>query len=272
QAKHCRNITLLQGTPQSLQQHDDHVALTLASHEKLFAKLVIGADGAHSWVRQQLAIPLIKKSYLHHAIIATVETEYPHQACASQLFYPDGIVAFLPLWRPYLNCLVWSVRPQQAQQLMHCTPRQFEHQLSALTQYKMGQCKLISERQSYPLTARYARQFGKQRTILIGDAAHTIHPLAGQGVNLGFADAKQITDRINTLVFMGKAFGQYNNLKATLWHRQKQAMLMLAAMQGIQDIFAGQSIVKQVVRGSGMNIINHTSLLKKTLISQAMGL
>lgn len=272
-ARTLANITIFDGVSAAdIAQNDTFAKVTLSDDRALSAALIVGADGAHSWVRQHLQLPVIQKKYRHHALITTVETEKPHQACAQQLFYPDGIVAFLPLWRPNLSCLVWSVSPEKAEQLKNCDKSVFDQELSAITQYHLGLCKVINERQVFPLTARYTRHFVQHRLALIGDAAHTIHPLAGQGVNLGFQDSQKLVDTIVRAKQQQRDIGLRPSLKPFERQQQQNALVLLGAMQSIQDIFAGSNVIKKYVRGIGMNLINKTPIVKKMILKRAMGL
>lgn len=271
-AQQSKNITFFHQRCQHLQFDNATARVELDNLAILSCKLVIGADGANSWVRQQIDIPVIQKPYRHHALIATVETELPHQACARQLFYPQGIVAFLPLWHPNQSCLVWSVKPDMAKELNSISSDEFEHTLSNLTEHKLGHCKLLSQRATFPLIARYCRSFVKHRLALIGDAAHTIHPLAGQGVNLGFQDSYLLVKTIKKLHHSDQDIGLANHLRPFQSARQKDTLVMLGAMQTIQNMFDGNSVFKKIVRGVGMNIVDRVPFIKKNVLKHAMGL
>lgn len=250
--------------------NDDYAFLTLADNTILQAKLIIGADGAHSWLRKHEKISVFERNYLHHAVITTVETQYPHQSCAKQIFYPNGIVAFLPLWQANKSCLVWSTKPNQATILTSLTESEFCQELFKLTGDKVGKCQLINQRMVFPLKARFAKQFVKHRTVLIGDAAHTIHPLAGQGVNLGFQDSALLVSTIKQLHDKHKDIGLADNLKSFQFTRRKDTLVMLTAMRTIQDMFNGDNVLKKMLRTAGMNAIDNCSPLKKQLIKYAM--
>lgn len=271
EVKNRGNITCLPQQGRTLLKQDNHVAISLDNGKTLTSRLVIGADGANSWVRQQLNYSLVTRPYRHHALLATVKTEQSHHFCARQIFYPQGIVAFLPLWQSDQSCLVWSVTPEQAQQLHTLPPTQFEQQLSELTEFKLGRCLLQSERVVFPLMARYVNSTVKHRSILIGDAAHTIHPLAGQGVNLGLKDAAQLTTTLLALQQQRQDIGLAHQFKHYQFKRRQDTLAMLAVMQGIQDIFSGNFMLKKAIRGGGMSLINQLPWLKKQLIKIAMG-
>lgn len=264
------NITIFNLAAIDNSYNEDYAFLTLSDNTRLQAKLIIGADGAHSWLRRQEKISVFERDYLHHAVITTVETQYPHQACARQIFYPNGIVAFLPLWQPNYSCLVWSTKPEQAAILTSLTESEFCQELFKLSGDKVGQCQLVNPRMVFPLKARFAKQFIKHRLVLIGDAAHTIHPLAGQGVNLGFEDSALLVATINKLIDEHKDIGLVENLKSFQFTRRKDALVMLTAMRTIQDMFNGDNAFKKMVRTVGMNAIDNFSPIKKRLIKYAM--
>lgn len=146
----------------------------------------------------------------------------------------------------------------------------FCQELFKLTDDKIGKCQVINKRTVFPLKARLARQFIKHRLVLIGDAAHTIHPLAGQGVNLGFQDSALLVSTIKQLHDKQKDFGLAENLKSFQFTRRKDTLVMLTAMRTIQDMFHGDNILKKTLRTIGMNAIDNCSPLKKQLIKYAM--
>jgi len=166
--------------------------------------------------------------------------------------------------------LVWSTKPDQATILTSLTESEFCQELFKLTGDKVGKCQLINQRMVFPLKARFAKQFVKHRTVLIGDAAHTIHPLAGQGVNLGFQDSALLVSAIKQLHDKHKDIGLADNLKSFQFTRRKDTLVMLTAMRTIQDMFNGDNVLKKMLRTAGMNAIDNCSPLKKQLIKYAM--
>ncbi|MFP1789674.1 FAD-dependent 2-octaprenylphenol hydroxylase [Lonsdalea quercina] len=271
-AERARDITLI--APAALKQvawGENEAFITLEDGNMLTARLVVGADGAHSWLRQHADIPLTFWDYGHHALVANIRTQRPHESVARQVFHGDGMLAFLPLSDPHLCSIVWSLPPERAQSLLEAPAATFNSQLAAEFDMRLGLCELESVRQSFPLTARYARSFAAHRLVLMGDAAHTIHPLAGQGVNLGFMDVAELIAELKRLQTQGKDIGHYLYLRRYERRRKYSAAVMLASMQGFRDLFAGSHPVKKVLRDVGLKLADTLPGIKPTLVRQAMG-
>lgn len=256
----------------------------------IIAKLVVGADGANSWVRQQMNMAMIFKDYDHHAIVATVQCPQGHKNTAWQVFLPTGPLAFLPLCSAKsgestqdstgsvnnLCSIVYSTSPEDAKRLTALDETEFSKELTAASDGKLGDIALKSERFTYPLTMRLAQDFVKDRVVLIGDAAHTIHPLAGQGVNLGLLDAaalaQTLTAKLNAHDENHAELVNTTDLKAFSRWRKSEATEMITAMAGIKQAFAVQQSPVKLLRGVGMNIINNFAPAKNRLIAQALGI
>lgn len=272
-AQQSSDITLM--APAELQQvawGENDAFLTLKDGAMLTARLVIGADGANSWLRNKADIPLTFWDYRHHALVATILTEEAHGAVARQAFHGEGILAFLPLRDPHLCSIVWSLAPQEAERMQQASDEQFNQALNIAFDNRLGLCSVESERQVFPLTGRYARQFAAHRLALVGDAAHTIHPLAGQGVNLGFMDAAELVDELKRLHRQGKDIGQYLYLRRYERSRKHSAAMMLAGMQGFRELFAGTHPAKKLLRDMGLKLADTLPGVKPQLLRQAMGL
>lgn len=272
-AQRSPDITLL--APAEIQQvawGENEAFLTLKEGTMLTARLVIGADGANSWLRNKADIPLTFWDYRHHALVATIRTQEAHGAVARQAFHGEGILAFLPLSDPHLCSIVWSLSPQEAERMQQASVDEFNQALNIAFDNRLGLCNVESERQTFPLTGRYARQFAAHRLALVGDAAHTIHPLAGQGVNLGFMDAAELIDELKRLQRQGKDIGQYLYLRRYERSRKHSAAMMLAGMQGFRELFAGENPAKKLLRDIGLKLADTLPGVKPQLIRQAMGL
>lgn len=278
---------------------DSEVFASFSSQSPILAKVVIGADGANSWVRQQMKIALTFRDYDHHAIVATVDCAQGHQNTAWQVFLETGPLAFLPLSdktkESALCSIVWSTDPDDAKRLMQLSPEDFSKELTAAADGKLGKVTLQSQRFSYPLTMRYAQNFVKERIILIGDAAHTIHPLAGQGVNLGLLDAAAIAETLADPIKLNEVklspVDRFHNEEMTneldrnsshQWFserslkqferwRKSDATDMISAMEAIKQIFSPQQAPFKLLRGAGLHMINKLKPIKLTMVKQALG-
>ncbi len=257
---------------QSLAMGESEAWLTLDNGQSLTAKLVVGADGANSWVRRQLDIPLTHWDYGHSAVVATVKTQQPHEKIARQIFTSQGPLAFLPLGDPHLSSIVWSTDPNRTNRLVSLSDDEFNKVLAAEFDTRLGLCEVVSKRQAYPLKMRYARDFVLDRIALVGDAAHTIHPLAGQGVNLGLLDAASLAQEIHQLWRQGQDIGARRSLRNYERWRKSEAAKMIAAMQGFRDLFDGNNPAKKLFRGIGMKLVGQLPGAKDEIMKRALGL
>lgn len=230
------------------------------------AKLLMVADGGDSAVRQLLGVPITSWPYHQQAIVTIVHTEKPHHRTAYQVFNPDGPLAFLPLAHPHQCSIVWSTSTTRAESLMHLPDAQFVEQLNASFAPKLGACSIIDKRYSFPLRMRHAKQYSGPRWLLMGDAAHTIHPLAGLGLNLGLADLS------TWLTHFGES--QLNKapvrqLGAYQRQRKHAVWKMIALMEGLKTVFAQPLPPFAALRGFGLRICDRFLPLKRFFIDQA---
>ena len=250
---------------------DAEQTLLMDNDSVISCKLLVGADGAHSWVRQRAEFPLTFYDYGHTAMVATLRTQQPHQQVARQVFTPTGPIALLPLADPHLVSLVWSQDTHEAERLASTDERTFARALTAATGSWLGVVELVSERLHFPLTMRYAQQWVDDGVAIVGDAAHTIHPLAGQGANLGMQDALMLAQQITMLKDAQQPFYLARQLRAYERARKTEAVAMITAMQSFKSLFAGAHPLKKLLRGTGLLAANAVTPLKRQLIKQAMG-
>lgn len=269
----CRNVQVFcEQSISNLVFGERESFVHLASGDMLGAALIVGADGANSMVRSKANLPLTFWDYEQRALVATVRTELPHDNVARQIFTPQGPLAFLPLYEDNLCSIVWSQDPEPAENVAQLDDTAFANALTAAFDGRLGRCALQSPRQSYPLKMRYARQWVKDRVALVGDAAHTIHPLAGQGANLGFMDVAALSETVLALHAQGKDIGLHDNLRAYERWRKAEAAKMAATMEGFKRLFGGENPLKKLVRGIGMRAADSLPGVKNEIIRQAMGL
>lgn len=258
------------GFPESLHIHNGGVELTLNS-QKVTAQLIVGADGANSWVRHQAKIKCDERPYRHESLVAVIKTEKPHQEAAYQNFLPQGPLALLPLHDSHQMAIVWSTLPQRADELTKLDLSSFNRELTNATELCLGPLSLLSDLIRIPLTERHAQNYIGQRLALIGDAAHTIHPLAGQGVNLGLMDAACLAQSLMEAKQKKIDLGNWRPLRRYERWRKADNLTMLSAMKIFQELFNSQSQVIIQIRNAGMNFTDRLPFIKKYFMRYAMG-
>lgn len=253
----------------------DFVLLTMIDGDKktlnLKAKLMIAADGSRSWLREKSDIKISQKDYQQKAIVCRVKTELPHHDTAYQRFDHLGPLAFLPLENKNYCSIVWSVDNDYADQLIDLPDEDFTKRLATTFEYKLGAIVEVSPRYSFPLLEQTAETIIAPRLALVGDAAHAIHPLAGQGVNLGFADAKALAQQIITIDKKSKDIGLIQNLRTYQRQRASDIFLMKQSMMGFKNLFGSKIPAAQMIRGFLLEKANKTVLLKNFFVDKALG-
>lgn len=265
QLKHNDLITTFWGNSVlQTEEIENTVNVSLKSNNTLSAKILIVADGKFSSTRQLLNIETVSKSYEQKAIVANVNTVFSHQNTAWQRFLSTGPLAFLPLDNSQ-SSIVWSCSNELADNLMTLNDDEFCHQLDQAFESKLGGVTQTSRRACFPLSWQYAEQTVKGRSILIGDAAHSIHPLAGQGVNLGFSDVQLLSSVLtkNTLEKPNKVLRKYER------QRKHDSTIALHGMTAINNLFTSKNELLTQTRGAGMNLINKQTMLKRLIIQSA---
>ena len=254
---------------------DDRATVELADGNRLEARLLIAADGANSKIRQHFQFPTKEWDYGHQAIVTTITTERPHQQVARQRFMPKGPLALLPLNNQgdFHQCsIVWSQETQEASDLMALDDQQFCQRLATASEYCLGQVVDVEKRFAFPLRQRHSIDYAIHRVALLGDAAHSIHPLAGQGVNLGFADVEVLVEEVSRAVTRGVDIGDLSVLRRYERRRKPDNLATMAAMEGFKRLFAADQLSVRLLRNLGMSTLNQQSALKNALIKRAMGI
>ena len=257
------------------QLQQDAITLTLDNHSVLSAQLLIAADGANSAVREHFQFATKQWDYGQHAIVTTITTENPNQLTAWQRFMPTGPLAFLPLDNigdDHCCSIVWSQDTTEAKRLMALEDDQFCQQLSRASEHCLGEVLKIEKRHLIPLRQSHATDYVMPRVALIGDAAHSIHPLAGQGANLGFSDAQVLAEEIAKAFARDLDLGDESVLKPYQRRRKPENLATMAAMEGFKRLFGSQNSTLRLLRNYGLSAINGLGAIKNKLIKQAMGL
>ncbi len=279
QVKDQPNLTFFQGaTPLALSEAQDAQGLRqlrLDSGELLEARLVVAADGARSNLREWAGFETREWDYGHHALVASVRTEKAHGHIARQRFNATGPLAFLPFMLngdDHWSSIVWSTSPEEAAELQALDESHFNARLAQSFEARLGRVEISQERQVYPLRQRHAKTYVKPGIALMGDAAHTIHPLAGQGVNLGFQDVVALTQVLQQAASQQKNPGCLSVLSAYQTRRQPENLAMMAAMESFKRLFASQTLPVLLARNLGMRWVDQNNWIKRRLVAKALGL
>lgn len=241
----------------------------ITSHNRVWeGRLLMIADGANSPTRQKLKVELTSWSYNQQALVATVNTEKAHQQTAYQVFNPDGPLAFLPLSHPNQCSIVWSTKLENVERLMALPDAEFNTELNHAFAGHLGEVHLASARHQFPLQMRHVKQYTGTNWLILGDAAHTIHPLAGLGLNVGLADIAtwlRYLDASNGVLVSKKSLGSYQReRKHAVW----QTILL---MEGFKHLFGYSFAPITALRGLGLRICNEITPLKRLFIQHAAG-
>lgn len=246
----------------------DAATLELVDGRKLRARLVVGADGGDSWVRSQAGIAIDARPYAQTAVVANFETSKPHRGIARQWFRRDGILALLPMPGERVS-MVWSTRVDHAADLLASPAEELASQVATASAHALGDLRVITPAAAFPLRLQRVRQMVKPRLALVGDAAHNVHPLAGQGVNLGFRDARELAA---VLAARGAQTdcGDYYLLRRYERARREDIAAMQLATDALQRLFNNDSEWLARARNFGLRLTNRGHGLKNLLVQQAV--
>jgi len=261
------DVTVITGVNcEFLEKEDQNIQLALQGDTKITAKLIIAADGVNSWVRQQVNIAVKQKSFNQTAVVANFSTEKNHQNIARQWFLPHETLALLPLPNQMVS-MVWSASTKKANELLRVSNKELANKVETQTKYELGALELVGEVLSFTLNQQTATQLIAERVVLIGDAAHQIHPMAGQGVNLGFRDVMELQNLLSTSHAL-QDIGEYSFLRNFERARSADIATMNTLATGLDYLFAGESGAVKKAINWGLQQLNHQTTLKKLLIQQ----
>jgi 2-octaprenylphenol hydroxylase len=242
--------------------------LLLDDAPALTAELVVGADGSRSWVREQAGIGTWGWSYEQTAVVATVKTERHHDDACRQRFAPEGPLAFLPLPEGY-SSIVWSTTPERADGLMALSADAFLAELQLAFGDGLGRMEWCGPRGAFPLGLQHATGYVRERLALIGNAAHTIHPLAGQGLNIGVADAAALAQVIEERG--GEPVGSFRLLRRYERWRKGHNLAVMFSMDGFKRLFGSGFPPVALARNWGLSLTDKASPIKNLLVRHALG-
>jgi 2-octaprenylphenol hydroxylase len=258
----------------SRDESDLKMRVQLEDGHVLEAGLLVAADGALSRVRDMMAFTTREWDYGHRAIVTTAQVENPHEETCWQRFLTSGPLAFLPLpgdGNHHYCSIVWSVRDELGEQLIELDDEAFNAELERAIEGRLGTVLGCSPRFAFPLRQRHAVDYVQTGVALVADAAHTIHPLAGQGINLGLQDVAVLAEEVLAGHARGVAPGQLALLRRYQRRRKGENLLMMAAMDGFKALFEQQALPLRWLRNAGMRGVGEMGPLKQQLIRRAMG-
>jgi 2-polyprenylphenol 6-hydroxylase len=270
QSARAAGVVLIEGAVESVVAGDSQVMLRLNDGRELHAKLLAAADGTDSTTRELLGIGTAGHAYHQDALVAHVQTARPHFNTAWQRFLSSGPVAFLPLNDGRCS-IVWSVTRPRATLLRAMSPEEFGAALTEAGGEALGECRLTSPLASFPLKLQYALQYARPRAVLLGDAAHVVHPLAGQGLNLGLLDCAALAE------VLGEAggtanFGDMRHLRRYERWRRSENLMAAAALDGLERLFSSSDALSTGLRDMGLNAVAKMPFMKRRFAQRALGM
>jgi 2-octaprenyl-3-methyl-6-methoxy-1,4-benzoquinol hydroxylase/2-octaprenylphenol hydroxylase len=249
---------------------DDRRTLTLDDATSVAARLVVAADGADSVLRGLLGIATRDRDYVQCAVVAHVATERAHESTAWQRFVPGGTIAFLPL-TDGRSSIVWSVSQTDAERLLALDDEAFRAELGAAFDFRLGRITATTKRVSFPLRMKLAERYIARRFALIGDAAHAVHPLAGQGVNLGLRDVEELRNALVEARDARRDFAAESALRRYERRRRSDNTLSAHAFDAIQRVFGIDAMPVAALRGVGLSLVDTVAPIKRAFARRANG-
>ncbi len=266
-------VTVLRAELAQLDFEDDRAVATLTDGRRIGAGLIIGADGADSLSRKLAGIQTHGRDYEQRAFVTHVGTQHAHGRTAWQRFLPAGPIAFLPL-ADGRSSIVWTTTPEHAQQLVNCIPEQLATELGDAIDGALGRIAVAGPRAQFPLRLTHAREYCRERFVLVGDAAHAVHPLAGQGVNLGFQDCEALVGTLTRELAAGGSVACISEMRVLRryerWRKSENA-IALGLIDGLNRLFSNSDATLTWARRFGLSAVDRSSLVKRFLMGRAMG-
>ena len=245
--------------------------IVLADGRVLSAKILVAADGGQSRVRQTVGLGVTSWDYKQHALVIYIETEYGQQDITWQRFVPTGPQAFLPLTGHY-GSIVWYHSPDEVSRLKALPPDELKSELMAAFPEALGQVKKVLATASFPLKRQHAQAYVKPGVVLVGDAAHMINPLAGQGVNIGLLDAAALGEVLIDAVKQGRDPSELTVLKRYEKMRRNENLKMMTVMDVFYQVFSNEILPMKIVRNLGLGLAERILPAKNKVMRMAMGL
>ena len=264
------SIEIIDGVKISEIHRQQGIAKVFLNGKTIETNLVVGADGANSFIGDYFNFEKSIKPYTHTAIVATVQLQKSHNQTAFQRFYDKGVLALLPVEDSHKSSIVWSVTPDYGRYLMNLDVLDFESRLKSDIDDVLGDVKLLSKKFSFELVQRHAKQYAQDNVVLVGDACHSIHPLAGQGVNLGFKDVISLADVLGKAFSKGRLIGHISTLDKYQRDRKLDNTKMIITMKTFKELFGSEKNIVQTIRRFGLGIVNDNNIAKKIFVKQAL--
>lgn len=262
-------LNWLDARAQAIAVTDAHAIITLDTGDTIDGGLVIGADGAHSWVRAQMDVTAKRRDYEQTGVVANFRISGSHGETATQWFKDGEIVAMLPLAGPYVS-LVWSAHTEHARTLLAMPPEQLTAELERVVGDRFGTLECVTPAQGFPLALQTVDRLIAPRIALVGDAAHVIHPLAGQGMNLGLRDVASLVQALGAKETF-RDVGDPILLRRYERSRREDIQRMMAATDGLQRLFALPGPIAKGIRNAGLALVGAQPQVKRWLVSHALG-
>lgn len=267
-------VTLLRGELSGLAFEDDRATAILSDGRRIDAALIVGSDGSGSLSRKLAGIETRGWDYDQRAFVTHVRTEHPHARTAWQRFLPDGPIAFLPL-ADGRSSIVWTTTPEHAERLVSAAPEQVAKELTLALDGTLGKVELAGPRGQFPLRLTHAKDYCRERFVLVGDAAHAIHPLAGQGVNLGFLDSAALVEVLAEELGGGlpaASIGERRVLRRYERWRKSENAVALGLVDGLNKLFGSRADTLGWARRTGLSVLDGSMLAKRFLMGRALGI